>query len=146
MHLILIRGIPGSGKTFLARKILARSNCKHLEVNMYLERDGEWKYDKQSLKEGHIWCSEQAAEYLDTGHNVIVSNCFISEYSMSIYAQIAAMRGAQLTILDAPRAWDVDYAEKHNIRNLGRDKLEEMAESAVSTEEMKENLASLNLS
>ena len=49
-HLILVRGLPGSGKSTEAKKI-AKTGYYHFEADQYfITPSGEYKFDKNLLK------------------------------------------------------------------------------------------------
>lgn len=43
-ELLLIRGLPGSGKTTMAKQY-AQIGYVHCEADQYFERDGEYRFD-----------------------------------------------------------------------------------------------------
>ena len=64
--LILIRGLPGSGKSTMAR--VKYPNHIHLEADMYFEDDkGNYNFDPKKLKEAHKWCLETTRSLLSIG-------------------------------------------------------------------------------
>jgi len=51
-ELFLLRGLPGAGKSTLAKSL----GGKHIEADMYFEYEGKYKFDASRLKEAHDWC------------------------------------------------------------------------------------------
>jgi len=51
-QLILLRGLPGSGKSTFANLL----GGIHVEADQYFIQDGEYKFDASKLKQAHNWC------------------------------------------------------------------------------------------
>ncbi|MEF1309108.1 ATP-binding protein [Vibrio mytili] len=84
--LILIRGLPGSGKTTLAKQLLNDFPAKHFEADMYFENQaGEYYFEPMLLPQAHEWCFNQTRKWLSRGANVIVSNTFVRVWEMKCY-------------------------------------------------------------
>jgi len=49
----LIRGLPGSGKTTMAKKI---EGFEHFEADQYFEKDGSYEFDPSELNSAHEEC------------------------------------------------------------------------------------------
>jgi len=80
-ELFLLRGLPGAGKSTLAKTI----GGKHFEADMYFIKDGEYKFEADKLKMAHNWCAIQTQiAMVDDEPIVIVSNTFTQEWEMKI--------------------------------------------------------------
>lgn len=88
-QLILLRGLPGAGKTTLAKLICNQ----YVEADMYFMQDGEYKFDASKLKQAHEWCHNKTEDWLKTGYNVAVSNTFTQEWEMMPYFALAKQYG-----------------------------------------------------
>lgn len=71
--LVLIRGLPGSGKTTMAKTI---AGCHHFEADQFFEVNGEYRYDPSRIREAHEWCQSKTSGALGAGYSVVVSNTF----------------------------------------------------------------------
>ena len=87
--LILLRGLPGSGKSTVA-KLFGDDAC-HYEADMFFIRpDGEYRFDPIRIKDAHNWCRHKTMEAMKAGHpTVIVSNTFTQEWEMETYYELA---------------------------------------------------------
>ena len=87
--LVLIRGIPGSGKSTIARQYF--SDCIHLEADMYfISPQGDYVYDPSRIKQAHAWCFESAKIFLNNKKDVVVSNTFTTHKEINPYIQYAS--------------------------------------------------------
>ena len=75
-ELVIIRGLPGSGKTTLAREIAKRAGYLHLENDMYLESENGYQYTANLAREASEWCFTAVRDALLSGQRVVVSNGF----------------------------------------------------------------------
>ncbi len=95
--LFLVRGLPGAGKSTFARSL---DNCVYLEADMYFMRDGEYVFNKDELKDAHLWCQNSCYVALSFGKkNVVVSNTFTQEWEMKPYFKMAEKMGVEVTVL-----------------------------------------------
>lgn len=110
--LILIRGLPGSGKSTFAKfllKVLETSageaidsycavDTHWVEADRYFENPttGEYKFDPEKIKDAHDWCQKTARIGLQSGANVIVSRI----WEMQPYIDMAEKCDHELVVHD----------------------------------------------
>lgn len=91
-NLILLRGLPGAGKTTLAELLID----KHIEADMYFidKETGEYKFNHNDLRKAHSWCFNTVEEWMKDGDvKIVVSNTFTSEWEFINYHQLAEQYG-----------------------------------------------------
>lgn len=127
-NLILLRGLPGAGKSTTAKLLGAGgAGTAHFEADMYFMVDGEYKFDVTKLKDAHQWCQNSVEHAMllnkTQGHNskIIVSNTFTQEWEMDAYYKLAEEWGYQVTSLIVENR----HGGK-NIHGVPDDKLEQM--------------------
>ena len=94
-HLILLRGVPGSGKTTAAELMYAfdfRFNTALTSADDYMvDEDGNYDYDITKVGECHMKCQDQVRKLLNDDEycRVIVHNTFCADWEMDAYYKIA---------------------------------------------------------
>lgn len=119
--LILLRGLPGAGKSTLARTIVGERGTV-LEADTFFMENGEYKFDASKLKIAHEWCQSQTHLSMHYGYPlVVVSNTFTQEWEMEPYYKLAERNGY--------RVHSVIVENRHNGVNehgVPAEKLEQM--------------------
>lgn len=88
--LYLLRGLPGAGKSTLAKSL----GGKYFEADMYFVRGSEYKFDATKLKEAHEWCrSSVGGLMINEEPKLVVSNTFTQEWEMKPYYELAERYG-----------------------------------------------------
>ncbi len=92
--LFLLRGIPGSGKTTVA-KLLAGDEYPYYEADMYfVKSDGTYVFDAKQLGLAHKTCADKTEEYMkEEKEKIFISNTFTTVWEMSTYTKLAEKYG-----------------------------------------------------
>ena len=90
--LILLRGLPGSGKS-TAAKLFNKS--PHFEADMFfMDANGDYQFDINKIKDAHNWCKSSVMDAMKKEYPIIVvSNTFTEEWEMDAYYKMAEELG-----------------------------------------------------
>jgi predicted kinase len=120
--MVLIRGLPGSGKTTKAKQLVKDnpySKYYHYEADHYFELTGEYKFDPAKLQNAHLWCQARVMNAMTLKKNVIVANTFVKQCEMDYYKQLAKDFGYYLEIIHCEGQFD-------NIHNVPKETVDRM--------------------
>ena len=117
--LILVRGIPGSGKSTFA-KLLGRAICSADDYHIDLNGNYNWK--KENLNASHEWCKRKCERFMKIGvERIIIDNTLSSEWEINPYMNMAKKYGY--------RVFSVIIENRHggiSIHNVPENTLEKM--------------------
>lgn len=125
--LILVRGLPGSGKSTYARKYAADHEedgyTEHFEADKFFSKwPVDYAYDIRLIGAAHDWCYGSVVRSLWQGNNVIVSNTFTQMWELERYLNIPL-------IVDNVEVSIVQMCTQYqNVHDVPKDKLERMAQ------------------
>lgn len=90
-YLLLIRGLPGSGKTTYAKQLAPAYSADHYEADMFFVDpvSGEYKYDGTKQGGAHEWCQMMVRSALEAKSNAVVSNTLTSFRELNPYLDMA---------------------------------------------------------
>lgn len=92
-ELILLRGLPGAGKSTLATLL---SNKYVVETDMYFIDDftGEYKFNQRDLSKAHNWCRDTVEFWMKYNvKKIVVANTFTQERELKGYYELAKQYG-----------------------------------------------------
>ena len=99
--LVIIRGLPGSGKSTMAKGMVANDpNLHHHEADMYhTDENGVYNWKRENVKVSHQWCQSQVEQSLAAGFDTIVSNTSTTKKEMQPYFDICQRLGCKYEII-----------------------------------------------
>ena len=119
MYLFLIRGLPGSGKDTLAKRLkgpgLAPSSvvrihsaddfflkAKRVHKGVFHTFNGElvYKFDPKKLPQAHKACQEDCDASLEDGYDVAICNTFSCRWELQPYLDLAKKHDATVIVMD----------------------------------------------
>ena len=99
LEVVILRGIPGSGKSTFARKLASKENICEADEFM-VNDDGEYDFNPARLGYCHDQCYEKFKRLLVLGTpTVIVSNTSTTEREMTSYIKLSESMGYKVTFL-----------------------------------------------
>ncbi|MEE6472503.1 hypothetical protein FKM82_009626 [Ascaphus truei] len=88
-HIYLLRGLPGSGKSSLARKLKRDfpSALVFSTDDFFIMDDGTYLFNQNLLQEAHKWNRKRASKAMKRGKTpIIIDNTNIQAWEMKPYA------------------------------------------------------------
>jgi predicted kinase len=124
VNLILLRGLPGAGKTTFAKLISQDGIYPVISVDEYFENEsGEYHF---RFEENHIayqQCFEKTKTALQEGNElVIVHHTFTMDWEMEPYQKLSKEFDCRLHVLTVE-----NYHHSENTHDISKEQIEKMA-------------------
>lgn len=94
--LYLLRGLPGAGKSTLAKSICSgKESALHFEADQYFTSPGgTYNFDPVKIKQAHEYCKQSTLHAMVDGvKDIVVSNTFTQGWEMEAYYKMAEDQG-----------------------------------------------------
>ncbi|XP_070605989.1 NEDD4-binding protein 2-like 2 [Erythrolamprus reginae] len=132
-RILMLRGLPGSGKTTLSRILLGQScNGIVFSTDDYFHQiSGCWNYDVSQLGAAHEWNQNRAKEAMDLGRSpIIIDNTNTQAWEMKPYVKAALEKGYNVEFCEPDTWWkfNPEELEKRNKHGVSREKIVQMLE------------------
>jgi len=128
-ELILIRGLPGSGKSTLGARLAREKGINQYEADQYFMIDGEYRFDMKYLSLAHDTCFQNFRHDLSLRRSMIVSNTFTRWQEMRDYVEYALDVGYKVKIITCLGSF-------HNVHGVPADVLERMRQRFIASDDL----------
>jgi predicted kinase len=124
--LILLRGLPGSGKTTLAKVLSENNTYPVFSVDDYFTNEitGEYLFNFQNNHLAYKQCEMLTKDAMQQSiSKVIVHNTFTTEWELEPYFKLASSYNYLLFVVTVE-----NYHEQKNVHEVSDEQLQKMAE------------------
>ncbi|XP_042534033.1 NEDD4-binding protein 2 isoform X1 [Dipodomys spectabilis] len=130
--LVLLRGLPGSGKSFLART-LQEDNPSGviLSTDDYFYINGQYQFDIKYLGEAHEWNQNRAKEAFEKKVSpIIIDNTNLQAWEMKPYVALSQKHKYKVLFREPDTWWKFKPKElaRRNIHGVSKEKITRMLE------------------
>ncbi|XP_062963923.1 NEDD4-binding protein 2 [Cynocephalus volans] len=130
--LVLLRGLPGSGKSFLARTLQEDNpNGVILSSDDYFYINGQYQFDVKYLGEAHEWNQNRAKEAFEKKVSpIIIDNTNLQAWEMKPYVALSQKHKYKVLFREPDTWWKFKPKElaRRNIHGISKEKITRMLE------------------
>lgn len=123
--LYLMRGLPGSGKSNLAKRLTKNV----FSTDDYFIKNGKYEFDFEQIEQAHEWNQQRVEDELKLGtKKIAVDNTNTSAWEMTPYVRLAMRYDYNIVLVepDTGYKWDVDILLSKTKHNVSKDKMQLM--------------------
>jgi hypothetical protein len=97
--LIIVRGVPGAGKSTLIKSLNVQFAVS--ADDFHTDEHGNYNWTPENSKAGHKWCQDKVNDMMQSGYinTIAVHNTFTQEWEMQPYFDMAKNHGYDVTTL-----------------------------------------------
>jgi hypothetical protein len=105
-RLVILRGLPGSGKTTLARALVDRHGFRLFEADQHFETPDGYRYDPARVADAHAATQRAALAALESGQSVVLANTHIRRWELAGPLGLAMLAGVTPHIVECLGQWN----------------------------------------
>jgi predicted kinase len=133
----IVRGLPGSGKSYLASQL--NQNPNHVCcADDFLMENGQYVFSDLGVLTAHRKCKNKYASLLHAGiDNIVVANTNVKLKYLDIYVVLAYVANYKILLVEPDTSWryDVDECFVRNTHGVSLETLQSMRDSYVSNKD-----------
>ncbi len=108
---VILRGLPGSGKSTFAKRLAVEHGFIHLEADAHFYVNGEYRFDPARVADAHALVVRDALAQLQLGARVVVANTHARLWEMAGIVGAASLVQRSFCIVELKGA----YSNIHDV-------------------------------
>ncbi|TAG47216.1 MAG: ATP-binding protein [Betaproteobacteria bacterium] len=88
---VILRGLPGSGKSTFAKRLAAEHGFTHLEADDHFYVKGEYRFDPARAADAHALVARDALSAMLGGQRIVVANTHVRLWEMAAVVGAATL-------------------------------------------------------
>jgi tRNA uridine 5-carbamoylmethylation protein Kti12 len=112
---VILRGLPGSGKSTFAKRLASEFGFVHLEADEHLYVNGEYRFDPARIADAHALVVRDACAHLQVGARVVVANTHVRLWEMAGIIGSATIAQRNWCIAEFNRRYDNKHAVPEDV-------------------------------
>ncbi|XP_032079865.1 NEDD4-binding protein 2 isoform X2 [Thamnophis elegans] len=131
--LVLLRGLPGSGKSYLAR-VLLEDNCGGIILSTddyFCQKNGHYQFDADCLADAHEWNWKRAKDAFEKRITpIIIDNTNTQAWEMKPYIALSQQHKYKVIFREPDTWWKFKpkELERRNVHGVSKEKIKRMLE------------------
>lgn len=102
---VVLRGLPGSGKSTLVALLASQFGFVHLEADQHFVKNGVYRFDPARVADAHAEVARDALTALQAKRQVVVANTHVRLWEMAAVVGAARLAGRTLCFVECQGAW-----------------------------------------
>ncbi|KAK3885567.1 hypothetical protein Pcinc_010233 [Petrolisthes cinctipes] len=127
--MVIMRGLPGSGKTTMAKRLKGRTGVILSTDDFFCDKQGNYTYDSSRIGAAHEWNKRRTIQRLQEDRSpVIIDNTNLQVWEMLPYVKLAVQYSYEVELLEVDTSWKLNPKELawKNMHGVPKDKITEM--------------------
>lgn len=102
---VVLRGLPGGGKSTLAALMVARHGFLHLEADQYFVANSVYRFFPARTADAHAVVVREPLAALQMGRRVVAANTHVRRWEMAAVVGAARLAGRSICFIGCQGAW-----------------------------------------
>ncbi len=117
---VILRGLPGSGKSTFAKRLADEFGFVQLEADDHFFVKGEYRFDPARVADAHALVVRDALKHLQVGQRVVVANTHVRLWEMAAIVGACAIAMKRYCVVECGGRW----VGRHDVPAEVRDQMQ----------------------